>query len=373
MKVARPAHGMIADPARTARRVRGCMACRACVLAVVITVATLAPHVAAPRPREAAILYRHWERRVKPGAAALTFRTMAADGSGDAWLADRPGYGHDFSPDGSRIVIAQGTQGANALEVMRSDGTARRQIPLPQGIRPLTPKWSPDGRQVAFVSAVDNRPHIFVIDIETEQLKDLSEAIGGELLFDSAPDWSPDGTRIVFESLRDREFWAEQPDPEKKRGTLTADLHMMTADGVYLGNITQSKDDETEPAWSPDGRFLACVWQPPRGSAPRLTLRDIATGREERLTDDDLGVSGPRWSPDGSRILFYAKIWRNRAEHTHNIYVVDRDGSNLTQLTDYLLPDGAGSPVWFDPGLAVSSAGKLPTGWGELKQRLPGR
>lgn len=301
-------------------------------------------------------MYRH--RIWRAEGSIVKLRTMAPDGSNDAWLAeDSAGPGPDWSPDGSLLILPTME---NAMETIRCDGTGRTRIPLPAGIGSRGPKWAPDGRRVVFETFIDNRFHIMLLH--------LSEAIGGELLFDQHPDWSPDGSRIVFDSLRDKEFWAEQPDPIKKRGALTADLHMMTPEGVYRGNLTQSRDDESEPAWSPDGRYLAYVWRSPNASAPQLTVRDLDTGRGRKLTDPDLGVFEPSWSPDGRQIVFSAMDWRRLDTASVNVYVIDRDGGPLTQLTHYERPAGAGSPTWFDPGLTVSVAGKLSIPWGELKQ-----
>jgi len=235
----------------------------------------------------------------------------------------------------------------------------------PPGGPPLDPKWSPDGGRLLFYTFPNlKRPHIFVFDLATEVLTDLSAAMGGDRMSDEHPDWSPDATRIVFDSTRDREFWARQPD-DPAAGAITRDLHIMTVEGVHIANLTQSKDSESNPSWSPDGRSIVFDRRTPDGGPPQLYVLDLATGREERLTADDLWAHNPVWSPSGDQVVFSA-LDPQELPKGDDLFVIDRDGGNLRQITHYEW-ESAVYPRWFDPGLGVSPVGKLPATWGELK------
>jgi len=205
------------------------------------------------------------------------------------------------------------------------------------------------------------------LDLDSGDLADMTEPQDGhDLPRDRHPDWSPDGTRIVYDSLRDREFWLRQPgDPAG--AALSADLHVMTADGAHVANLTKSKEHEFEPSWSPDGDAIVFLRQLNDGGPAAVFVLDVNTGRERRLTDGATTAWDPSWSPDGTRVVFAAVEWRKAVFGSRNIYAIDRSGANLTQLTHY--EDGmALDPRWFDPGLGVLPAGKLGRTWGELKR-----
>jgi len=313
------------------------------------------------RPETASVLYRHWDHSTPDWVYSL--RTMLPDGSNDTWLAeDAPQVGHDWSPDGSRIVLPGGGE---AALIMRCDGSAPVIVPIPAGGPPLGPKWSPDGRRILFYTFLNRkRPHVFVFDTVTQILTDLSVAMGGDRLSDEHPDWSPDGTRIVFDSTRDEELWARAPD-DPAGGAITRDLHIMTADGAHIENLTQSVDSECNPSWSPDGRSVAFDRRTPEAGPPVLYVLDLLTRREQRLTGDDMWAQYASWSPDGGRIVFSA-MGPKAMDKGSDVYVIDSDGGNLTQLTQYEWESGM-YPRWLGPGLAVSPARKLPAMWGQLK------
>jgi len=315
------------------------------------------------RPSTPQVLYLHRDRAGPD--ATVSLRTMTPDGSKDTWLADYPDAlepGPDWSPDGTQILIPTGT---NALAILRSDGTKAAAENLPELLFPREPEWSPDGAQALFFAYTARRPHVYVVDLRTHVLRDLTAGLGrGDLPWDEHPDWSPDGAHIVFDSPRDQEFWWRQPD-DPLGAAMTADLHVMTSDGAHIANLTESMDHEFYPAWSPDGRSIAFVRQAGGENPSVVTVLDMATGREQQLTDEGLWAFHPSWSPDGRRILFTGIDARNVA-NGRNIYVVSADGGGVTQLTDYV-GEPALYPKWFDPALGLSPAGRLPTNWGGLK------
>jgi len=292
----------------------------------------------------------------------MDLRTIAVDGSNDIWLTEDFGLGHDWSPDGSRVILATGE---NALLTVRCDGTNRVRVPLPVGVRPIAPRWAPDGRRVGFHASLAGRaPHVFVLDTVTGTLSDLSAGMDrGEAVWDEHPSWSPDGTRVVFSSYRDQEFWLRQPD-DTAGAALTADLHVMTADGVHLANLTESRDHGMAPAWSPNGQSIAYLWRERNARVPRVSVLDMETGRGRRLADGEIGALHVAWSPDGDRVVFSGRHWR--AGDSLNLFVTSLDGGKPTQLTHYL-GEAAMDPTWFDPGLMVSPADKVFEVWGQLK------
>jgi len=136
------------------------------------------------------------------------------------------------------------------------------------------------------------------------------------------------------------------------------EIYIINSDGSGLTNLTQNPDRDWAPAWSPDGSKIA--FRSHRGEGyNNLYVMDADGSNQTRLVttaaDDGSGDYTPHWSPDGSRILFDAN--REGAENG-SLYVVDLDGSSLTNLSlnsglGYVDPSSwapDGSKILFESG-----------------------
>ena len=146
---------------------------------------------------------------------------------------------------------------------------------------------------------------------------------------DSAyPVWSPDGSRIAFDSDRD--------DPNPGEGTAINDVFTMEPDGSGVIRLTDGVGTSTDPAYSPDGSLIAFASDRGRYPAKQgIYVMNAADGSKvRRVTSLPPAASvdyAPRFSPDGTRLVFTREV--DEASADAALYVVNLDGSGLRRVT----------------------------------------
>ncbi|MGE0440118.1 MAG: amidohydrolase family protein [Gemmatimonadales bacterium] len=148
------------------------------------------------------------------------------------------------------------------------------------------------------------------------------------------PALSPDGGQVAFVAL--------------------GDLWLMPVGGTPR-RLTEDAALDAEPAWSPDGRFLA--WSSDRAGGTLLDLwtLELATGTMRRLTTEPTSAMGAAWSPDGTRIAYLDVdgFWR-----ASSVAVVEVASGTVTKIHDQFF--GPGSPTWSPDGKRVLVAALRP-------------
>ena len=152
---------------------------------------------------------------------------------------------------------------------------------------------------------------------------------------DYNPAWSPDGQWIAFTSERDG----------------SADLYRVKPDGTGLERLTDHAAYDDQAAFSPDGKQIVFVTTRAGGTAD-LWILDVATRQAKPLTSGPGGDFRPAWSPDGKWIAFSSDRGSNlpmakgRWEHLQlvDIFLVRPDGGGLKRLTEH--GNFCGSPKW---------------------------
>lgn len=264
-----------------------------------------------------------------------------------------------ISPDGSRIVYVRVShdvmtdRARRNLWLVNADGTNNR--PLRSESKNFqSPRWSPDGTRLAYVSAADGSPQLYVRWMDTGQtalLTNLVQAPG-------AIAWSPDGKSIAFTQFVPSSKPPLAAPPEKPEGANWAppvkviDSVVYRADGegyldagfnhVFIvsaegGTARQLTDgdfnDDGPLSFTPDSRRL--VFSANRGAdwerdpvESELFIMDVATGKLTQLTDRDGPDNSPVVSPDGRRIAYLGFDDRLQGYQITHLYVADIDGKN---------------------------------------------
>lgn len=269
-----------------------------------------------------------------PGTADFfEINVMKPDGSDVQNLSNNPAVDMDpaWSPDGKQITFVS-RRGAvynqvNNLFIMNADGTDVTQ--LTKGLGSCRyPSWSPDGKTIVFNYEFNQRSDIVLIHADGTG---FTQIVANEKK-NYQPVWSPDGSRIAFVS-------AEWDQNKKSHGN--SDIYLMKSDGTDMTKLTTSCADDYSPAWSPDGKMLAFVSKR-KGSAD-LFIVDLETQIAKQLTS---GISSnedhPTWSPDGETIAFDS----TRDNPFGDIYKVNIHGGSWQRITFSFEHSMASQPNW---------------------------
>jgi TolB protein len=171
----------------------------------------------------------------------------------------------------------------------------------------MSPSWSPDGDQVAYVSFEKKTAEIYVQEVVTGSRRKLASFKG----INGAPRWSPDGKRLVLTLSRDG-------NPE---------IYTMDLKSRALNRLTTNSAIDTEPCWSPDGTSI--VFTSSRGGSPQLYRMSSAGGKATRLTFDGKYNADADFSPDGRKLAMV-----HRESGDYRIAVLDLESGALRVLTD---------------------------------------
>lgn len=188
---------------------------------------------------------------------------------------------------------------------------------------------SPDGKEVVFSWDRTGTNEIFVVPILGERIYQLTDGSDRSVW----PRWSPDGRWIAF--LRD------------SGGDERFQIWLMRRDGKRLRQLTDVMGaGHRDIAWSPDGARLAFVSNS-GGTGYRLEVIEVATGVRSALTDGAHGEVGPRWSPDGRWILFTSR--RDRVRTNADLFLIASGGGEALRLETRGGVDGESSDGRWSP------------------------
>ena len=192
------------------------------------------------------------------------------------------------------------------LQVADADGVGAQTI-LASNEPIISPAWSPDGNQLAYVSFEQRKPVVYVQSLTTGGRRAVANFWGSN----SAPTWAPDGRRLAVVLTKDG----------------GSQIYLINADGSGQRRLTQTSAIDTEPNFSPNGESL--LFTSDRGGSPQIYGMPAAGGEPQRLTFEGTYNVSPRFSPDGKSFTF---IQRNGTRF--NVAVLDLATRQVQVLTD---------------------------------------
>jgi acylaminoacyl-peptidase len=288
-----------------------------------------------------------------------------------------------ISPDGGQIIYERNfmdimtDRGRSNLWVINSDGTRHRPLTTGNG-NDTTPRWSPDGKRLLYVSDAGGSRQLFLRWLDTGQVAVLSNLTSPP----SGISWSPDGKWIAFSMLvpdRKKPFvkmppkppGAEWAEPAKVIQSLQyrADgsgylkdgyihVFLLPAEGGTPRQLTRGNFHHGgAPVWTPDGAALILSanrnsdWEYDTLNTEIYEIK-VSDGSMKTLTGRQGPDNSPVISPGGDKIAYLGFDDREQGYQVTGLYVMNRDGSGVRFLTESL-DRSVSRPAWAPDGEGV--------------------
>ncbi|MFN4120945.1 Tol-Pal system beta propeller repeat protein TolB [Acidovorax sp.] len=206
----------------------------------------------------------------------------------------------------TRIAYVTKSGTRYSLWVADADGeNAQSALSSPEPI--ISPAWSPNGGQLAYVSFESRKPVVYVHDVASGRRRLIANFRGSN----SAPAWAPDGRSLAVTLSRDG----------------GSQLYTIDANGGEPRRLMQSTGIDTEPVFSGDGRFIYFVSD--RGGAPQIYKVGASGGNAERVTFTGSYNISPSVSPDGKWLAYISRVGG-----AFKLHVMDLSTGTVNAITD---------------------------------------
>jgi len=211
-----------------------------------------------------------------------------------------------FSTRISYILVQRGHGRTRySLEVADADGHNPQSL-LVSSEPIMSPAWSPDGRQIAYVSFEKKKPQIFTVTVENGQRRLITDFTG----INGAPSWSPDGKQLAV-------VLSKSGNPK---------IYFIDLARGALKQMTFGEAIDTEPRFSPDGHSM--LFTSGRGGSPQIYKLSLSDGAISRVSYDGNYNARASYTPDQRQVIML-----HRQDSRFNIAVQDIASSQVNQLT----------------------------------------
>ncbi len=256
------------------------------------------------------------------GPAGEVIYTSMRSGSSQIFRADADGTAEvrltstehsELQPVWSRqgrIAFVSTRSGGGDVYTMDAQGGDLRRVTARPGLE-QSPAWSPDGQQIAYIADGERGTELRVVRADGSG----DRRIAADLQELGAPEWSPDGSRIALVAQIGG-----------KSRVVVADLASGTVQPV-----TDSKGGEFGPVWTPDGRGIVYVHAGGRTEGVNLRRVQLGNPASVALTEGAYVSSQPRFSPDGTKLLYLSNA--SSQGGVMNVHLMNADGSGIVNLT----------------------------------------
>jgi len=194
-----------------------------------------------------------------------------------------------LSPDGARVAVSVGPWNRSEIWVKELDGGSALRLTHHPGTN-YRPAWSPDGREIAFISDRDGHLAVYAVPVAGIATPRLLVARAGEDIDEVS--WSPDGDWLVYRAGQEdggRDVYARRIRPDTMTMVISAEPDV----------------DEWGPVFSPDGRWIA--YSSSRTGDDEIWVRPFPdVSRGSRQVSSDAGIE-PVWAPSGEELFFRSR------------------------------------------------------------------
>jgi len=229
-----------------------------------------------------------------------------------------------LSPDRRSVAYTLESPSSLDLRVIDTGGEGDRLV-LSGVVPDARATWSPDGTRMAIADDRDGPTDIYIIELATGEVTNLTNTPADE----GDPAWSPDGQSIAY--------WS--------RTSGNQDIYVMPVDGGEPQRLTDDPGDDADPSWKPDGSAIAYSSQ--REGAWDIYVMNADGGNQVALTDAPADDQDPSWSSDGTQLAFETKRDTPTVGDQAEIYIMNADGSDQHNITNR--PGLDIHPAWGTP------------------------
>jgi Tol biopolymer transport system component len=288
----------------------------------------------------------------------ITFQSKQ-DGNSEIYIIDASGsqrtnltqnpaddYAPVWSTDGKQIAFISDRSGSPEIFVMNASGAGIQQLTRDSGLTWLPPlNWSSNGKLIAAAgspSGDENQARLYLVNVDGSGNQLLNDSLIG-----AYPRWSPNGKWIAWRAV-------ENGDPA---------LFVINAAGGQAQKILTSQESDEKYGvmsddfdWSPDGKEIAYLavgpligkgpkFQYPFQARARIQIYNLETSSTQTLFDIDLpnNIHFLRWSPDGKMLMFVQEIGMSGCWTIRLLPMTSSDSMNATGLC---FKPGTASPEW---------------------------